>query len=306
MDDSRRTALLTALAPRLMELATVSREQHVTRAARALGTPQPTLSRHIAQLESELGLDLLTRTGRAVRLTSSGATLSDAVERALDELDRGLAQALGDTSADRGRVSVGFLRTFGPVVVPRILREFRALHPGIRFELVQEPHDVLISRLRDGVLDVCLTSPLPEDPGLAARPLQQQQLTALVPSAHPLARRRSMPLARLAGETFVGLKPSYGLRQITDAWCRRAGFTPQLAFAGDDVDTVRGLVAAGLGLALLPSEPGRPLAGAREVAVTPGADRTVGVVWVTDRPETPPGLRFREFLLLAGPDLVGS
>lgn len=269
-----------------------------------LGTPQPTLSRHIARLEAELGVELLARSGRQVRLTASGRTVCTAVERALDELDRGLQHVLGDTSPDRGRVAVGFLHTLGPVVVPRILREFRVLHPGIRFDLLQEGHDVMLARLRDGTVDVCLTSPLPDDPAFATHPLQKQRLAALVPVGHPLAARRRLQLRELSGETFVGLKPGYGLRRITDAWCLRAGFTPQLAFAGDDIYTVRGLVAAGLGLALLPSEPDRPQAGALEVAVSPGATRTIGVTWASERPQTPPAALFREFLLRAGPQLM--
>lgn len=304
MDEEHHSAALAALAPRLIELATVAREQHVTRAARALGTPQPTLSRHIARLEEQLGVELLARTGRQVRLTASGRTLSCAVERALDELDRGLQQVLGDTSPDRGRVAVGFLRTLGPVVVPRVLREFRALHPGIRFDLVQEGHEALLARLREGTVDICLTSPLPDETAFVVQPLQEQQLTALVPSVHPLATRRRLRLAQLSGQTFVGLKQGYGLRATTDAWCLGAGFTPQLAFAGDDIETVRGLVAAGLGLALLPSEPDRPLAGTAEVSVSPGATRTLGVVWAAERPHTPPVGLFRDFLVRVGPQLM--
>ncbi len=306
MDDDQQSSLLATLAPRLVELAAVAREQHVTNAARTLGMPQPTLSRHIARLEDELGMELLARSGRQIRLTASGRTLWTAVERALDELDRGLQQVLGNTSAERGRVGVGFLHTLGPVVVPTILREFRALHPGIRFELVQDGHDVILARLRDGTVDVCLTSPLPDDPAFAAHPLQEQLLAALVPSGHPMASRRRLRLAELAGETFVGLKPGYGLRRITDASCRAAGFTPQLAFAGDDIDTVRGLVAAGLGLALLPSEPDRQLAGTVQIAVSPRTTRTIGVVWATDRLDTPPAALFREFLLRAGPRLMAT
>lgn len=306
MDEERHSSLLAALAPRLVEIAALAREEHVTRAARSLAMPQPTLSRHVARLEDELGVTLLARSGRQVRLTAGGRTLWAAVERALDELDRGLQQVLGDTSPDRGRVTVGFLHTLGPAVVPRILREFRGLHPRIRFDLVQEGHDVLLARLRDGTVDVCLTSPLPDDPAFAAHPLRVQQLGALVPAGHVLAARRRLRLGQLSGETFVGLKPGYGLRRITDDWCTAAGFTPQLAFAGDDIDTVRGLVAAGLGVALLPAEPDRPLPGTVEVKVSPTATRTLGVTWASERPRTPPGVLFHEFLLREGPRLMTS
>lgn len=304
MHPTDHTPMLVALAPRLVELATVAREEHVTRAAQVLGTPQPTLSRHIARVEDALGVELLVRSGRQVRLTEAGRILWTAAERALDELDRGVEQVLGDASPDRGRVAVGFLHTLGPVVVPRVLREFRALHPGIRFDLQQEGHDVMLRHLREGHVDVCLTSPLPDDPAFASRALQEQQLAALLPSGHALAVRRRLRLVELAGETFVGLKEGYGLRRITDAWCRAVGFTPQLAFAGDDIDTVRGLVAAGLGVALLPAEPDRPLAGTVEVRVSPGSTRTVGVVWAVGRVPTPPVAMFLDFLREQGPALM--
>lgn len=301
-----RAALLGVLAPRLVELATVAREQHMTRAARLLGIPQPTLSRRIARLEEELETMLLDRPGREVRLTAAGRVLWAAVERALDELDGGVLQVLGETSPDSGRVTVGFLHTLGPVVVPRILREFRALHPGIRFDLVQDGHEALLGGLRDGAIDLCLTSPLPSETAFAAHALQDQRLTALLPVGHPCADRDELRLDQLHDETFVGLKPGYGLRAITDAWCATAGFVPRLSFAGDDIDTVRGLVAAGLGLALLPAEPERSTPGVVEVAVTPPCSRTIGLVWATGSGAAPPAIRFRDYLLDAGSRLMSD
>lgn len=295
---------LAALAPTLVELTALAREQHMTRAAQQLGVPQPTLSRRIARLEADLGVQLLSRPGRVVRLTSAGRALAAAAERALDELDHGVQQVLGDAHPERGRVAVGFLRTLGPVVMPRLLREFGTLHPGIRVELREDAHEPLLDRLLDGEVDICLTSPLPESGArLAARPLQVQRLAALVPDGHRLAGRLRVALTELAGERFVGLKPGYGLRRITDTWCAAAGFTPRLAFEGDDVETVRGLVAAGLGVALLPAADRRP-AGLVEVAVTPEASRTVGAVWVLPHHPAPPVARFQEFVLREGPRLM--
>jgi len=294
---------VAAIAPRLVEFAVVAHELHITRAAEVLGIPQPTLSRRMARLEQQLGTALLVRAGRRVWLTPAGAALRESVELASEELDRGLRGILADADAEQGRVDLGFVHTLGPVVVPRLLQEFREGHPGIRFELHQEAHDTLLARLRAGAIDVCLTSPMPEDPDLSTRPLGDQRLVCVVPAGHRLTGRADVELAELAGESFVGLKHGYGLRQITDEWCRRAGFTPRLTFQGDDIDTVRGLVAAGLGLALLPAEPGRIPAGTAELAVVPAAARTIGAVWQRG-PESAPVRLFRGFLLDRGAALL--
>ena len=292
------------MAPGLVEFAALARELHMTAAAEQLGVPQPTLSRHLARLERELGVALFLRSGRRMRLTPEGEVLRDSVEQALGELDRGLQRILLDADPARGRVDLGFMHTLGPVVVPRLIQEFRALRPGVRLELHQEGHESMLARLRAGVIDVCLTSPMPDDPELATRPLCEQELVCLLPAGHALSARRSIRLAELDGQPFVGLKPGYGIRGITDEWCARAGFAPRLMFQGDDIDTIRGLVAAGLGVALLPREPGRLPAGTVEVAVTPRAARTIGVVWARDVPEAPPAALFRSFLLERGSDLL--
>jgi DNA-binding transcriptional LysR family regulator len=297
---------LGALAPRLVEFTVLAREEHMTRAAQVLRIPQPTLTRRLARLQEELEVALVVRSGRGVRLTPAGEELRRSVERALDLLERGLQQVLLDADPAHGRIALGFVHTLGPVVIPRVLQEFRGAHPGVRFELHQEGHDAMLAGLRAGHIDLCLTSPIPEDPDLAAHALSEQRLTCLMPAGHPLAQRRQLALADLVGEVFVGLKPGYGIRRITDGWCRDAGFTPRLAFQGDDIDTVRGLVAAGLGIALLPEDPGHIPPGAVEVEIVPGATRTIGLVWPRERPESVPVALFREFLLARGSVLLAG
>ena len=296
---------LAELAPRLRHFVAVARTEHVTRAAQELGMPQPTLSRSIARLESDLGLDLFVRRGRLLRLTTSGRLLLEHAERALAELETALRALAGDDSPDSGRVAFGFLHTLGGATVPQLLREFRAQHPGVRFELVQRGHGVLLEMLLSGAVDLCLTSPLPDDPGLVVRALSEQRLSLVVPPDHPLARRRRLRLADASGEDFVGLERGYGLRATTDAWCREAGFVPRLAFEGEEIDTVRGLVAAGLGVALLPQDVTGARWGVVEVEVVePRTSRTVGLVWRRDSVGPPAVRAFRETVLGAGPRLL--
>ncbi|MCX4748609.1 LysR family transcriptional regulator [Kitasatospora sp. NBC_01287] len=287
------------LAPRLAQFAAVARLEHVTRAAELLGMPQPTLSRAIARLERELGVDLLVREGRTVRLTRAGHLLLGSVERALGELERGARAVRAEVDPAAGRVAFGFLHTMGTDAVPALLRGFRADHPRVRFQLVQDYVAAMLARLRAGELDLCLVSPLPaeDDPELTARPLDEQVLHLAVPADHRLARRRRIRLAEVAEEPFVALEHGYGLRQITDGFCAQAGFAPRIAFEGEEAETLRGLVAAGLGVALLP--PGTvPRPGVVDLTVTaPRTRRAIGLAWVTGRPLPPPAEAFRAFVL---------
>lgn len=302
--DPAHTPPLLRDLPGLADFATVARLEHVSRAAEVLGIPQPTLSRRLARLEAALGVPLLTRRGRRVEVTRAGRTLASAVERALGELDRGLDEIVRDHHGRLGNVSLAFLHTLGPEVVPRLLREFRALYPGISFSLVQDGHQAVLERLRSGEADLALTAPLPDEPELSASPLQTQRLCLAVPAAHPLARAPRIGLRAAEAEVFIGFKHGYGMRRISDDWCRAAGFAPRLAFEGEDVGTVRGLVAAGLGVALLPAT-GSPPPGVVEVAVDfPTATRTIGMAWLTDRPLSAAARAFREFMLEAGRGLM--
>ncbi|MDX3094053.1 LysR family transcriptional regulator [Streptomyces sp. ME01-24h] len=285
------------LAPRLAQFAAVARHEHVTRAARELGVPQSTLSRAMVRLELDLGVTLFARQGRTVSLTPAGRGFLASVERALGEVERSAESVRADADPQSGRVAFGFLHTLGPETVPALLRAFRADHPRIRFQLVQNYGEAMLAGLRAGELDLCLTSPVPDASDLVVRRLDEQPLRLVVPADHRLASRRRVRLAEASGELFVSLEAGYGLRRITDALCAEAGFTPRVAFEGEEAETLRGLVAAGLGVALLPP-PLVPRPGVVELTVTaPRAVREIGVAWLGGHADTAPVAAFKKFLL---------
>ncbi|MEU1615695.1 LysR family transcriptional regulator [Streptomyces sp. NPDC005722] len=285
------------LAPRLAQFAAVARHEHVTRAARELGVPQSTLSRAMARLELDLGVTLFARQGRTVSLTPAGRGFLASVERALGEVERSAESVRAAADPQSGRVAFGFLHTLGPETVPALLRAFRADHPRIRFQLVQNYGEAMLAGLRAGELDLCLTSPVPDAPDLVVRRLDEQRLRLVVPADHRLATRRRVRLAEASGELFVSLEAGYGLRRITDALCAEAGFTPRVGFEGEEAETLRGLVAAGLGVALLPP-PLVPRPGVVELTVTaPRAVREIGVAWLGGHADTAPVAAFKKFLL---------
>ncbi|MEU9982828.1 LysR family transcriptional regulator [Streptomyces sp. NPDC050856] len=285
------------LSPRLAHFAAVARHEHVTRAAHDLGVPQSTLSRAMVRLERDLGVALFARKGRTLSLTPAGHTFLASTERALAEVERAAETVRADADPAAGRVAFGFLHTMGSETVPGLIRAFRVDHPKVRFTLVQNYGEAMIERLRAGDLDLCLTSPVPDAPDLTARRLDEQRLRLVVPDDHRLATRKRVRLAEAADETFVTLEPGYGLRRITDALCAEAGFTPRIAFEGEEAETLRGLVAAGLGVALLPP-PAVARPGVVELTVTaPRAVREIGVAWLEGHRDTPPVAAFKKFLL---------
>ncbi|MFD9073264.1 LysR family transcriptional regulator, partial [Streptomyces lasiicapitis] len=283
--DTEDTAhIVRLLAPRLAYFAGVARTEHVTRAAQELEVPQSTLSRALVRLERDLGVELFARHGRTVSLTPAGRTFLGSAEKALAEVGKAVESVRADADPASGKVAFGFLHTMGSETVPGLIRAFRADHPRIRFSLVQNYGEAMLDRLRAGELDLCLTSPVPDAPGLVARRLDEQRLRLVVPDDHRLAGRKRIRLAEAADEAFVTLEPGYGLRRITDDLCAEAGFRPRIAFEGEEAETLRGLVAAGLGVALLPPPAvGPPRRGGRPVP-RPPAGRPYGGGWVGGRP----------------------
>ena len=287
--------LAAHLAPALALLRAVEAEGHLTRAAEVLGVPQPTVSRTLARLADEIGTPLIARRGRGVHLTRAGELLAGAATDALRALEAGCREVVEEIAPERGQVVIGFQHTMGATLVPSLVRGFRADHPQVRFGLLQGPRAEMLAGMRDGRIDVCLVSPPPDDAELAWVALQEEPLVAVLYQDHRLAHRQRLGLAELADDDFIVTRHGYGLRQIFTEFTERAGFEPRIAFESEEVDTVRGMVAAGLGVALLPTAVPLAIPGTVEIPLNPRAHRTVCLTWVADRAMPPAVRAFRDF-----------
>jgi LysR family transcriptional activator of glutamate synthase operon len=278
--------------------------QHFTRAAEAAHVAQPALSRQIRTLERELGLPLFDRVGRGVRLTAAGQTILPRVERILAELAAIRRDIRSLCDLDGGTVALGFLHSIGAHLLPRALAEFRAAHPGVGFTLHEGARSELEERIQRGDLDLAITSPLPEPGGhFIATHLLRDELVAALPPHHRLAGSPEVRLADLAAEPFIFLGASFGeLRTITRDACARAGFTPHVAFEAEGLATMRGLVGAGLGVALLPALASRvrdeqaPAPICRPLAGRP-AHRVIGLIRHAERASSPATQAFADLLI---------
>lgn len=287
---------VAALAPKPAMLDALVRTGNLTRAAALLGVPQPTASRWLVELGKQLDTPLVVKVGRELELTRAGIELAAASRRALAALREGWHSARDESDPERGRVVLAFLHTMGGVRVPELLRGFRERHPTVRFTLVQGGHEGMVARLRSGEVDLVLTAPLPEgEPDLATRGLARQPLVLVTPAGHELSRRTRVRLTEANRAEFVALKPGYGLRTITDRLFAMAGFQPTVTFEGEEIDTLRGLVSAGLGIALLPRSESEVTPGTTEIPLSPPADRRIGLVWSRNRPQPPAVAAFRDY-----------
>lgn len=257
----------------LRSFAVLAEEQHFGRAAERLHIAQPALSQQIQQLERELGLPLLTRTTRRVELTEAGARFADHARTVLGDVARASDDMALLAAGRAGRVSVGFIGTATYDVLPRVAREVRRELPDVELELRGELlSPQLVAGLADRTYDLALLRPDPLDQGaLDVRTLRTERLVAVLPAHHPLAGRRRIGLAALAGESFV-MHPS-GHRSSVHARvleaCAVAGFEPSPVVEVAETSTLVVFVAAGLGVALVP-EPVRSLglAGVSYVALS--------------------------------------
>jgi DNA-binding transcriptional LysR family regulator len=241
---------------RLGYFVAVAEELSFTRAARRLHMAQPPLSQQIALLEKEVGTPLFDRTRRTVRLTAAGAALLPEARRLLADLDETVRMVRSVGEGTVGRLAVGFVPSAMGGVLPDLLREFRATHPEVELTLHEMAPDALLRAVHDRRLDLAVLYLPISEPDLAQRRLASEQLLLALPEAHPAAAARTVALADVAEEPFV-LPERHdvpGLHAAVTTLFADAGVTPRVAQRGVWlIQTVLGLVAAGIGLAVVPS-----------------------------------------------------
>src|SRR6185503_4005348 len=243
-------------------------------AADALSYSQPAVSQQIARLEAQAGVKLLERQPKGIKLTPAGEALVRHTERILAQLAEAQAELSEIATSARGRLRMAAFATAAGTIVPMAVSEFRRLRPGVHVDLHLMDPPQSIPALRRGDFDLVITEEggFEADPnlsGLGVERLMDDVLYAALPADHTLATRRAISLGDLKHDDFmlVGLKGTCADSNIVLRACAQAGFQPRIAHTSDDYFAIQGLVASGMGVALVP---GLALVSTREdVAVRP-------------------------------------
>lgn len=233
----------------------VAEELHFGRAAERAGVAQPALSQQIKRLEAEVGAPLFIRSTRSVELTAAGAALRPHALRAIAEVEEGTDAAARASRGEIGHLTVGFIETAAGALVPAAVRRFRAERPDVALTLRELAVDVQLEDLRSGKLDLGIVRPPVDSEGLALEAVAEDRLLAAVPATHPLANRHRISAATLADEPLIALSREVvpGLYDQVIALLAGQGAAAQVTQEATSIQAVLGLVAAGLGIAVLPA-----------------------------------------------------
>jgi LysR family transcriptional regulator, transcription activator of glutamate synthase operon len=255
----------------------------------------------VRRLEAEIGVRLLTRTTRSVELTEAGSLMLERVERALAELDAGMAELSELRGLVRGRLTIGAMQWLEPYDLPAALATFHELHPAIDIRVVENVASAMLGAVLTGELDVAfvpIEDGLPA--GLSSKLLFEDELVLVVAEKHPLAGRTQVGMAALREEPFVFLREGTGLRRALEAAARGAGFEPRARFETNELSRVLALVARGLGISAV-SRAVAQAATDQVVAVRlrPALRRQVGLVWRAGGHGTPAANAFLKHVTAA-------
>jgi LysR family transcriptional regulator, transcription activator of glutamate synthase operon len=278
--------------------------EHVTAAAARLHLSQPAVTRAIGRLEDQFGARLFDRPGHRVRLNGFGRVLAGHAAKIIAQVDAAGTDIAGLLDPHTGPVRIGFVRSLGTWLVPDLIRSFKTVEPGVEFQLRQGLSEQVAGQLLRGDVDLILTSPRPRlAEQVSWELLGDERLELAVPPGHRLAARRRIRLAEVADEPFVALAVTSEFRELSDRLCREAGFSPAVAFEADDVATVRALVGAGLGIAILPAQHQPAASGGPATLAIAGqrATRPIGLAWIAGRQLPATAEAFRGWLASTAP-----
>jgi LysR family transcriptional regulator, hydrogen peroxide-inducible genes activator len=241
-----------------------------SRAAERCQIAQPSLSQQVLKLERDLGAKLFDRLGRSVRLTEAGRAFLPHARSILSQLETARS-SVADQCADlRGSVAVGAIPTIAPYLMPRYTTAFAKKYPEAKLRIVEETTPILVEGVRNLSIDVAILALPLRHKDLELFPLRTEPLFAVLPRDHPRAGSESLALRDLRGESFVMLRDGHCFRDLSIAACSHAKVTPRIAFESGQFSSIFGMVAAGVGISLVPEMAIDRHAGCRYVRLRDG------------------------------------
>lgn len=244
--------------PRLMVLREVVSRRSFSAAADALSYSQSSVSQAVATLEAEMGVTLIERDRRGLRPTPAGSALVAHADGILARLEAAENEVAAIAGLRAGRLRIASFPTAGATLMPLAIATFRASHPGVEVTLAEGEPEEIVPRLRGGEFDLALLYEFSRTseklgPGMRRVALLEDPMHIALPQGHRLAEKQNLRLGDLRNESWIQTSASSPCARHVVRSCHEAGFEPTVSFESDDFQTVQGLVAAGVGVALIPA-----------------------------------------------------
>jgi LysR family hydrogen peroxide-inducible transcriptional activator len=247
-----------------------------SRAAERCQIAQPSLSQQVLKLEKDLGARLFDRLGRSIRITEAGRAFLPHARSILEQMEAARSSVADQNAGVRGSVTVGVIPTIAPYLLPRHTAAFAKRYPEAKLRIVEETTPILVEGLRDLSIDLAILALPLRHKDLELFPIHTEPLFAALPKNHPRADAKLLALKNLRGEAFVMLRDGHCFRDLSIAACSHARITPSIAFESGQFSSVLGMVAAGVGISLVPEMAIDRNAGCRYVRLSDArATRTV-------------------------------
>lgn len=255
-----------------------------SRAAEQCQVAQPSLSQQVLKLEKDLGAKLFDRLGRSIRITEAGTAFLPHARSILSHMEAARASVEEQSADIRGSVAVGIIPTIAPYLMPHYAVQFMMHYPQAKLRIVEETTPALIERLRSLSIDLAILALPLRHKDLTTFPLLSEPLFAVLPKDHPRAAAKSLALKDLRGEPFVILRDGHCFRDLSLWACSRARITPHIAFESDQFSSLLGLVAAGVGVSIVPQMAVDKNANCRYVRLSDArANRTIAAAVLRGR-----------------------
>ncbi|MEE8494904.1 MAG: LysR substrate-binding domain-containing protein [Xanthomonadales bacterium] len=258
--------------------------RHFSKAAEACFVSQPTLSIQIKKLEDELGVQLVERSPRKIMLTPVGEEIAERARLVLSDVDqiRAVARRAGDP-AD-GNLRLGLFPTLAPYLLPHVIPNIRKQYPNLKLQLAEEKTEDILKMLQQGELDAALLALPINDAGLDMEILFEEPFVLALPSEHPLGKKFRITLEDLKGEELLLLDEGHCLREHALEVCALAGAHERVDFHATSMETLRQMVAANVGITLMPLLSVKPPIAQTSNLITkrfasPAPSRTITMVW---------------------------
>jgi LysR family hydrogen peroxide-inducible transcriptional activator len=260
----------------------VAQERHFQRAAERVHISQPTLSQQIQKLERELGVLLVERSPRQVKLTAEGEKFLSHAISILETMEKAAAEVHQDKGDLSGRVQLGVIPTIGPYLLPPVIRRLRKDAPGIVLELHDLTTSSLIQHLKEGRIQMGLLALPIQDKSIASQSIGNEPFFLAVPEDHRLARKRQVTTRDFSEDHLLVLQEGHCFRQQSLEYCKLASNSPRIIFQGSSLSSVMRLTAAGEGLTFVPKIAALPKEnpGLKFIPfVSPAPTRDIGIIW---------------------------